>query len=315
MTTIYDPASVGFDERLSQIDRCQIALIRAILGQYGAGRLFLKGGMAMRAVIGSMRLTKDIDFDRAPSLSLNSARNGLLRTLTVAAANAGIRQAEASITKASDTTIRARLAGQSPGGIALRFEVEVSGRGALDAHHQRKETVVPPPSYGMAPFVIETWSADMLAAMKVGAALSPTRNVPRDIHDLFDLLTAGANPSAILAEQPASRISALRGTVLSKLAPVSFDMAREELLPYLPPAERAAIDDNRWTDMVLRVADAIEGWVQAALDLQASVAKGAVGKKAAAGTKGSGATKGTVASRDAAATQRPAAKKPAGKRS
>ena len=278
MTTIYDPASIGFDQRLSQIDRCQIALIRAILGQYGAGRLFLKGGMAMRAVIGGMRLTKDIDFDRAPSLSLNSARNGLLRTLTVAAANAGIRQAEASITKASDTTIRARLAGQSPGGIALRFEVEVSGRGALDASHQRKETVVPPPSYGMAPFVIETYSADMLAAMKIGAVLSPARNVPRDIHDLFDLLTAGANPAVILAAQPASRIGVLRGTVLSKLEPIGFDMAREELLPYLPPAERAAIDDNRWTGMVLQVADAIEGWLQGALDLQTSATKGGAAK-------------------------------------
>ena len=270
MTTIYDPTSLGFDERLSQIDRCQIALIRAILGQYGAGRLFLKGGMAMRAVIGSMRLTKDIDFDRAPSLSLNSARNGLLRTLGVAAANAGIRQAAAEITKASDTTIRVRLSGQSPGGIALRFEVEVSGRGAVDARHQRKETVVPPPSYGMAPFVIESYSADMLAAMKMGAALAPARNVPRDIHDLFDLAGAGANPSEILAAQPAAKISALRGGALAKLEGISFDLAREELLPYLPPAVRGALDDGRWTEMVLRVAEAMETWVQEALALQAA---------------------------------------------
>ncbi len=269
MTTIYDPATLGFDERLSQIDRCQIALIRAILGQYGAGRLFLKGGMAMRAVIGSMRLTKNIDFDRAPSLSLNSARNGLLRTLGVAAANAGIRRAAAEITKASDTTIRARLSGQSPGGIALRFEVEVSGRDVVDARHHRKETVVAPPSYGMAPFVIESYSANMLAAMKVGAVLAPARNVPRDICDLFDLAGAGANPSEILAEQPSAKISALRGGALAKLEGISFDMAREQLLPYLPPAVRDTIDDGRWTEMVLRVAAAMETWVQEALALQA----------------------------------------------
>lgn len=281
MATIYDPTSLGFDERLSQIDRCQIALIRAILGQYGAGRLFLKGGMAMRAVIGSMRLTKDIDFDRAPSLSLNSARNGLLRTLGAAAANAGIRQAEAAITKASETTIRARLSGLSPGGVALRFEVEVSGRGNLDARHQRKETVVPPPSYGMAPFVIETYTADMLAAMKTAAALAPVRNVPRDIHDLFDLAGAGADPSTILAELPAAKLDALRGSALAKLEGISFDLAREELLPYLPAAARASLDDARWTEMVLHVAEKIEAWVQAALALQASAVPQPAKRKAA----------------------------------
>lgn len=281
MTTIYDPATLGFDERLSQIDRCQIALIRAILGQYGAGRLFLKGGMAMRAVIGSMRLTKDIDFDRAPSLSLNSARNGLLRTLAVAAANAGIRQAEAAITKASDTTMRARLSGLSPGGIALRFEVEVSGRGSVDARHHRKETVVPPPSYGMAPFVIESYTADMLAAMKTAAALAPVRNVPRDIHDLFDLAGGGADPSTILAESATVKLQALRGSALAKLESISFDMAREELLPYLPPAVRASLDETRWLEMVLQVAEKIEAWVQAALALQESTQPPPAKQKAA----------------------------------
>ena len=129
---------------------------------------------------------------------------------------------------------------------------------------------MPPPSYGMAPFVIESYSADMLAAMKMGAALAPARNVPRDIHDLFDLAGAGANPSEILAAQPAAKISALRGGALAKLEGISFDLAREELLPYLPPAVRGALDDGRWTEMVLRVAEAMETWVQEALALQAA---------------------------------------------
>ena len=128
MSAIYSPTEKGFDERLTAIDRCQVALLREIVGQYGQ-RLVLKGGMAMRAIFGSMRLTKDIDFDREASLSLDSAKNGLPRALIRAASVAGIRRPEAEITKLTATTIRARLAGETQGGVALRFEVEVSGRG------------------------------------------------------------------------------------------------------------------------------------------------------------------------------------------
>ena len=39
------------------IDRCQVGLLRALATQYSA-RLYLKGGMAMRALFGSLRLTK-----------------------------------------------------------------------------------------------------------------------------------------------------------------------------------------------------------------------------------------------------------------
>ncbi len=108
MSALYSPSEKGFDDRLTAIDRCQVALLREIVGQYGP-RLVLKGGMAMRAIFGSMRLTKDIDFDREPSLSLESAKNGLPKTLIRAAAVAGIRRPQAEITKLTATTIRTRL--------------------------------------------------------------------------------------------------------------------------------------------------------------------------------------------------------------
>ena len=222
----------------------------------------------MRAVFGSMRLTRDIDFDRTPSLSNSSLRGGLVSTLTVAAANAGISQPAAEITKSSDTTVRARLTGRGPGADQLRFEVEVSGRRVPDVRYLRRETVIPPATYGMAPFLIESYTGNMLAAQKIGAAMSAARNAPRDIYDLFDLMTAGVDPAPSLTEQPASKIAALRGGVLAKLDLVTFNHAREELLPYLPPATRETIDAERWMEYVLHVAEAIERWVEAALDQQ-----------------------------------------------
>ncbi len=268
MAAIYSPSDRGFDERLTRIDRCQVALLREVVGQYGP-RLVLKGGMAMRAVFGSLRLTKDIDFDRQPSLSMDSLKTGMPKALVRAAANAGIRQPVAEITKLTSTTVRARLTGRAPTGEGLRFEVEISGRHDIPAAWKRRETVAPPASYGMAPFVVESYSNDALAAMKVAAAMSEARHAPRDIYDLQDLIAANANPTALLAtSSPAAALEAIQEKALAKLELIGFDLAREELLPYLPPDVRDALTPDRWLEHTLTVGAAIETWCQAALELQ-----------------------------------------------
>jgi hypothetical protein len=137
MTAIYKTSDRGFDERLTRIDRCQVALLREVVGQYGQ-RLVLKDGMAMRAVFGSLRLTKDIDFYRQPSLSMDSLKSGLPKALVRAAANPGIKQPDVEITKLTQTTARARLVGRAPTGEALRFEAEVSGRHEIPADWRRR---------------------------------------------------------------------------------------------------------------------------------------------------------------------------------
>ncbi len=268
MAALYSPTERGFDDRLTAIDRCQVALLREIVNQYG-GRLTLKGGMAMRAVFGSMRLTKDIDFDRDASLSLDSVKGGLPKALLRAAANAGIRQPEASITKLTPTTVRARILGRSIGGIEVRFEVEVSGRGAAPVSQRRRETVVPPASYGIAPFVVEAYANDTLAAMKIAAAMSEARNVPRDLYDLNDLFSAGADPSRLLAAVPTAALERIRAQALRKLEQIDFALARQELLPYLPPDIREALTEDRWIEDTLAVGTAIELWAASALSLQA----------------------------------------------
>ena len=267
MAALYSPSERGFDERLTAIDRCQVALLREVVGQYG-GRLTLKGGMAMRAVFGSLRLTKDIDFDRDASLSLDSTKTGLPKALVRAAANAGIRQPDAQVTKLTATTVRARLAGQTAGGVDLRFEVEISGRPAGPANQRRRETVVPPSAYGMAPFVVDAWSNDVLAAMKIAAAMSDARNAPRDIYDLHDLFSAGADPALLLAQAPADRLDAIRTGALRKLELINFAMARDELLPYLPPDIRGTLTEDRWIEYTLTVGTALELWAASALALQ-----------------------------------------------
>ena len=268
MTTIYSPSDKGFDERLSTIDRCQIALLREFSGQFGSGRLILKGGMAMRAVFGNMRLTKDIDFDRDLSLSIGALKTGAPKGLMRAAANAGIRGGIATITKATDTTIRVRLEGKSIGGVDLRFDVEISGRGVPPALYRRREVIVPPAAYGIAPFSVETYKNEMLAAMKISAAMSDARNAPRDIYDLYGLALSGVNPVEILSNQTHELLIDIKANVLNKIVLISYELAREELVPYLPPDERLLLTEDVWLNYTITVGQAIEDWCSLAIEGQ-----------------------------------------------
>jgi len=267
MTTLYDPATLGFSARLTAIDRCQIFLLRAIGLQFGPGRLILKGGMAMRVSVGSMRLTKDMDFDRAGNLSLSSLGGGLPKALSIAAANSGIRMAQTGVTKSTSTTVRARLEGRTVDGTELRFEIEVSGRESFGDECMKAEMVAPPPPYGIAPFNVMCYTNDTLAFQKIGAAMSNSRDVPRDILDLHDLATLGTNPVTLLSGRyKLEELTTMRGDVLRKIGAIGHDRMREELAPYLPVSIRDSLTEERWIEMTLYVADAVEAWIARSIE-------------------------------------------------
>ncbi|MFT3815749.1 MAG: nucleotidyl transferase AbiEii/AbiGii toxin family protein [Acidovorax sp.] len=267
MSKLYTPTEKGFDSRLEAIDRCQVGLLRELVGQQG-NRLILKGGVAMRAALGSMRLTKDIYFDRDPSLSQDALKKGLLNNLVRAATTAGIRGPKAEITKDTKTTVRARLQGLLAGGADVRFDVEVSGRGSPDRSNLRAEIVAPPPRYGMAPFRVTTYTNEALAVMKIAAALSEQRHAPRDLYDLRDLVHAGVDPTGLLARQDGDLLRDFAARALGKLEMLSYPLAQQELLPYLPSAERDALSEDAWLDATLLVAERVAQWCEDALERQ-----------------------------------------------
>jgi predicted nucleotidyltransferase component of viral defense system len=246
------------------VDRCQVTLLRELTAQH-ADRLVLKGGMAMRAVFGSLRLTKDIDFDRDETISQKTLEAGLSRSLLRAAQLGRLRDAKADITKSTATTVRARLQGQLDPGVDVRFDVEVSGRGAAPPEYRRTELVVPPAEYSIAPFQVNTYTNEALAAMKVAAALSLQRNAARDLYDLRDLIRAGAHPVAILAKQSEHVLQDYAQRSLGKLEGLTYQLARDELLPYLPPDEREQLTEDAWIETTLHVAQTIEAWCREAM--------------------------------------------------
>lgn len=264
MSILYTPTEKGFDPRLEAIDRCQVGLLRELVSQQG-NRLILKGGMAMRAAVGSMRLTKDIDFDRDPSLGQEALKKTLKNNLERAASAAGIKTPLAEVTKDTKTTVRARLQGTIAGGADVRFDVEVSGRSAPSPANLRVEMVTPPRRYSMAPFPVTTYTHEALAAMKIAAALSEQRYAPRDLYDLRDLIYGGVDPTDLLFNQEASLLTEYASGALGKLEMLTYALAQQELLPYLPSAERDALTEDTWTNATLMVAEQIERWCNDAI--------------------------------------------------
>jgi hypothetical protein len=89
---------LGFGAEAEMRDRTQMQFV-ALLARQGAHRFILKGGMAMRALYGSTRLTKDVDFDGEGSLSQQSMQTQMPKALLQAA-----RQAQVGLRSVVETT-------------------------------------------------------------------------------------------------------------------------------------------------------------------------------------------------------------------
>jgi hypothetical protein len=107
--------------------------------------------------------------------------------------------------------------------------------------------------------MVSAYSHAMLAASKVMAVMSTNRNVPRDVYDLNDLLAC--DPVAILASRVApTALQEIQTQALDKVCAIDFALAQQELLPYIPPAQRDALDSARWDEVTLNVAQAVQAW-------------------------------------------------------
>src|SRR5579863_6252221 len=131
---IVSAKSLGFSEEAEARDRCQMQFLAQLMRQ-GAARYILKGGMAMRALYGSTRLTKDVDFDCEDNFSQQSMQSHMSKALMQAARLAGLAATEVTQTKRGERSARWRIVGTAAGEVKIVWEAEVSRRG------------VPPPQF------------------------------------------------------------------------------------------------------------------------------------------------------------------------
>lgn len=257
---------LGFAPEAQARDRSQMAFLSSLMRQ-GADRYVLKGGMAMRALYASARLTKDIDFDCEASVSAQSMSSQIPKALRASAREAGLAEPTVERTKSGTSANRWRLRGATHAGVVMTWEVELSSRGMPAAEFIETTTIQPPPEYRIARFVARVYGPAAMAASKVNALMSETRNVPRDVFDLFELGSRGASPVELwVAHLPRESLERRRRAVLGKIGEIGFDLANSELLPYVVRDVRATIDRQRWDDMRLAVAETVEGWFGSAID-------------------------------------------------
>lgn len=258
-------ATLGFTPEAQIRDRSQMAFLSSLM-RLGADRYVLKGGMAMRALYGSARLTKDVDFDCEDSISDRSLATRISGALERSARSAGIVEQKIDRTKAGERASRWRLIGRTRDGIAVTWEIELSRRGVPDPRFVETRTVQPPFDYSIAPFVARVYGEAAMAAGKVNALLSDNRSVPRDVYDLADLVRRKASPVELWIEHLSrENLERKREAVLPKVTLIDFSLANAELLPYLARDIRAVINAKTWGDMQLEVAEGVGRWFEDAI--------------------------------------------------
>ncbi|MGA7538023.1 MAG: nucleotidyl transferase AbiEii/AbiGii toxin family protein, partial [Steroidobacteraceae bacterium] len=143
----------------------------ALLVRQEASRLILKGGMAMRALYGSTRLTNDVDFDCEDNVSQQSMQSHMSRALTQAARLVGLAGVEVTQTKRGERSARWRIVGTAAGDVKIIWEVEVSRRGVPPPEFIETKPFETPVAYRVPPFSVRVYGPAAMAGGKVNALL------------------------------------------------------------------------------------------------------------------------------------------------
>lgn len=244
-------------------DLVQARLLGALFSNSVRGEVALKGGFAMRVMAASTRYTKDIDLAASPTIPLRTVQSCVRKAIAGLAASGLVQGLEVSEPKQTDTTQRWKIAGKV-GGSVMHLTVEVSRRSEAEATDVHMARYVPMPGLGAVP--IACIGLPSLSAAKVDCLANPKREAPRDVYDLFLLIKMDVRPSpeAIKAYGRA-KLAEIRDTLWGKLEKMDYDVARQELLGFLPPETAAKITPDVWDEMRLEVEDKVCGWINEAL--------------------------------------------------
>ena len=246
-------------------DAIQGRIIAQIFAQRVHG-IVLKGGMAFRVQHPKWaRATKDIDLDADQELSMATLQRTVRQAIKQATSDGLIRDVVITEPKQTDTTARWKISGLYPRtGQTLNLMVEVSRR----EHIQDDEFTEA--YYGPdEPEMVRVYTDRSLAFKKVKAFLSPTREAPRDISDLFLLIQAHVEPPVEELRRWFARGGVPRlEEIWEKIERMDKETFKAEVLPSLPPSVDGQLFYQDWDEMRVTVGTHVERWVQEALARQ-----------------------------------------------
>lgn len=250
----------------------QAKLLVELMSQAAQKELVLKGGLALRAVMGSTRYTKDIDLDAIGPASDARIQGIVRRALERVTKQAGlIEGATWSEPKQTATTLRWKISGRAPGSARpMALTVEISRR-AWAAEFQTKEVELSPEfADGAAKGGrVVTLDEQALAVCKVLALTDPKRDAVRDLYDLSVLLeTPLEDPAKLLVSQDRQRLQLALDELWSKVEKMDFGRFKQDVAPFLPQETVNAITEEDYDDMRVNVGERVEQWLRAAVDQQ-----------------------------------------------
>jgi predicted nucleotidyltransferase component of viral defense system len=248
---------------LSVKDLFQARFLSRLFAQnvgHATERMVLKGGMAMRVAHQSCRHTKDIDLDADSELSLGAVQSSVRRAIKDATGGGWLDHVQISEPKQTATTARWKIQGTVPKSqVVLHLTVEVSFRHHLEAHEVR-QVALPSATPGLPESRLPVYTDEMLLLNKVEALLSPMRDAPRDVVDLYLLFQGEVElaPRTLAARLGTSRspVELIR-QMWTKLEGMDEARFQAEVAPNWDNIETlpSAID---WTNMRLLVAERLE---------------------------------------------------------
>lgn len=251
----------------------QARLIYEIFSGCVRREFVLKGGLALRALHGSERLTKDIDLDSPHEMPLDHAKARMRAAIKRALAGGCLIDAQVSEPKQTDTVMRWKINGTTRRGSRIHLTVEVSRR-PMPLADRAIEREYPNPRAGggacapAEPAKALVYDSEAIAAMKVFAMASETRVAPRDLYDLDILIQAGVEPPAeLLARYGEKEVVAALGRAWGKIDLMDWPMFRSEVLPTLPGEVAEKFGEAEFERMRLRVGEKVQGWLEGALEL------------------------------------------------
>jgi hypothetical protein len=238
------------------LQRTQARFLKELF--YGnKGGFVLKGGMAMVALFGPARLTRDVDLD-FPELrkrTADSLHNQVMRALRAALRGSGVEGAKISEPGKAELSPKWKVSGRTAQGEPFHMKVEVSRRPPPPGT-VRQATMSGVSAFGLGTYYVDLYDERTLAAMKLAALLG--RTAARDVTDL-DLLLPQHRPSGPLIEW-ALALARVEPTdasraVEERLAAMSYEFFRTEMLADGQLRER--IDEAGWDAMRSRVRRAL----------------------------------------------------------
>jgi len=228
----------------------------------------LKSGVNVRLFFGSPRYSEDLDLDvdadskrqvfRAISETLSSRwLEERLRGLGAEGVVYGGRPA-----KNTDTTLRFKLAVVNKGAIRLPTRVEVSFRERFSGDAVVTESPDPAVTgryldLAVSPLAIPHYPRDPAIRQKLSALASRSATQARDVFDVH--VIAGGNVPNVDVGYLKSAISEEDLEEASRRAlGVSYRQFQDQVLEFLPDAERDALSEAEWEARQLFVVELIE---------------------------------------------------------